>query len=91
MRGPFPSLTAAKEAIEGAREEGPVESPLAGRIESPKQAAPVPCEDEQGQGVGEAQIQTETEPAPPPVEPTPPPEPKRTTTSARATGARRTN
>ena len=32
VRGPFPSLTAAKEAIEDAREEGPVESPLAGRI-----------------------------------------------------------
>ncbi len=32
VRGPFPSLTAAKEAIETAREQGPVESPLADRI-----------------------------------------------------------
>jgi len=32
VRGPFPSLTAAKEAIETAREEGPVTSPLAERI-----------------------------------------------------------
>ena len=33
VRGPFPSLTAAKEAIESARDEGPVTSPLTGRIE----------------------------------------------------------
>src|SRR6187401_875723 len=32
VRGPFPSLTAAKEAIETARGAGPVESPLADRI-----------------------------------------------------------
>jgi hypothetical protein len=36
VRGPFGSLTAAKEAIEGARAGGPVESPLAERL---KQAA----------------------------------------------------
>jgi len=42
VRGPFPSLTAAKAAIESAREAGPVASPLAGRIgsaESPKPAS----------------------------------------------------
>jgi hypothetical protein len=33
VRGPFASLTAAKEAIDGARESGPLESPLAGRLE----------------------------------------------------------
>src|SRR4249919_769500 len=38
VRGPYPSLGAAKEAIEGAREEGPIESPLAGRISQPKPA-----------------------------------------------------
>jgi hypothetical protein len=32
VRGPFGSLTAAREAIEGAREAGPAESPLAGRL-----------------------------------------------------------
>lgn len=32
VRGPYPSLTAAKEAIEATREEGPVTSPLAERI-----------------------------------------------------------
>jgi hypothetical protein len=33
VRGPYPSLTAAKEAIEGARSSGPAQSPLAERIE----------------------------------------------------------
>lgn len=33
VRGPYPSLTAAKEAIEEARSTGPAESPLAGKIE----------------------------------------------------------
>jgi hypothetical protein len=32
VRGPFGSLTAAKEAIEGVRDSGPVESPLAERL-----------------------------------------------------------
>jgi hypothetical protein len=40
VRGPFGSLTAAKEAIESARESGPTESPLADRLrqarETPK-------------------------------------------------------
>ena len=38
VRGPFGSLTAAREAIETARDEGPVESPLAERIEQARQA-----------------------------------------------------
>lgn len=33
VRGPYPSLTAAKEAIEEARTTGPAESPLAEKIE----------------------------------------------------------
>jgi hypothetical protein len=33
VRGPYPSLTAAKEAIEEARSTGPAESPLAEKIE----------------------------------------------------------
>jgi len=33
VRGPFPSLTAAREAIDAARGEGPATSPLADRIE----------------------------------------------------------
>jgi hypothetical protein len=33
VRGPYPSLTAAKEAIEDARSAGPARSPLAERIE----------------------------------------------------------
>jgi hypothetical protein len=37
VRGPFGSLTAAREAIEAAREAGPAESPLAERI---RQAGP---------------------------------------------------
>src|SRR4051812_48397866 len=42
VRGPFPSLTAAKEAIEDAREAGPVSSPLAERIEEAVREAPKP-------------------------------------------------
>jgi hypothetical protein len=41
VRGPFGSLTAAREAIEGAREAGPAESPLAGRLRE-AEAAPEP-------------------------------------------------
>jgi hypothetical protein len=40
VRGPFPSLTAAKEAIETAREEGPVTSPLAERMGEAWKAGP---------------------------------------------------
>jgi hypothetical protein len=39
VRGPFGSLTAAREAIETARTSGPAESPLAGRL---KRAAALP-------------------------------------------------
>jgi hypothetical protein len=40
VRGPFPSLGAAKEAIESARTEGPVTSPLAERLEQARSEAP---------------------------------------------------
>lgn len=40
VRGPFPSLGAAKDAIESARTEGPVQSPLAERIEQARSLAP---------------------------------------------------
>jgi hypothetical protein len=43
VRGPFGSLTAAKDAIEAAREEGPVTSPLAGRLEGGTTAEPAPA------------------------------------------------
>jgi hypothetical protein len=39
VRGPFGSLTAAKEAIEAARREGPKASPLAGRLEHARRSA----------------------------------------------------
>jgi hypothetical protein len=38
VRGPFGSLTAAKEAIEAAREQGPAASPLAERLERAREA-----------------------------------------------------
>jgi hypothetical protein len=38
VRGPFGSLTAAKEAIENARSTGPAESPLAGKLKQAKAA-----------------------------------------------------
>ena len=40
VRGPYPSLTAAKLAIETARDEGPVTSPLAERLEVAANAVP---------------------------------------------------
>src|SRR6186997_3033140 len=40
VRGPFGSLTAAREAIETARGESPPESPLAERIAEARQVAP---------------------------------------------------
>lgn len=40
VRGPFGSLTGAKEAIEGARSAGPAESPLAERLKQARSASP---------------------------------------------------
>ena len=42
VRGPFPSLTAAKEAIDDTRDAGPVTSPLADRLEEASRAEPKP-------------------------------------------------
>ena len=73
VRGPFPSLGAAKEAIESARNEGPAESPLAGRIEKAK-ASPVA-------GATKVSKAAAVKPAPKPAKPAkdesePPPEPE---------------
>jgi hypothetical protein len=57
VRGPFPSLTAAKEAIESTREEGPVRSPLAERIEEA-------AADPQGQAAAPNQSHEGTPPTP---------------------------
>src|SRR4249919_2634728 len=40
VRGPYGSLGAAREAIESARDEGPVQSPLADRLEQAAREAP---------------------------------------------------
>jgi hypothetical protein len=75
VRGPYPSLTSAKEAIEAAREQGPVESPLADRIG--KAAAP-PAAKTSKATTTKAKASTKgSDPEPePPAEPPPPPEPK---------------
>ena len=61
VRGPFPTLTAAREAIEGFRETGPAKSPLAERM------ARAPKSDER------AKTKAETSK---PAKPSPPPEPR---------------
>ena len=83
VRGPFPSLTAAKEAIEQAREEGPVESPLADRItKGERTPAAKPAKAKKGfespdpESGSESDPQAEPEPAHAPPPPPPPPEPK---------------
>ena len=87
VRGPFPSLTAAKEAIEGAREEGPVTSPLAERLgggatAEPKRETPAPAKgrpDKPKSGVDEPELEEPqkagSEPEPEIPEALPPPEP----------------
>jgi hypothetical protein len=83
VRGPFGTLTAAREAIETARGEGPVESPLADRIEKASQAAssgtkPAASRSRRPTGGAgrksdaEREAKTEPEPEKPPE---PPPEP----------------
>lgn len=73
VRGPFPSLGAAKDAIESARTEGPAESPLAGRIEKAKASPPAASATKVSKSAAK--------PAPKPSkpakeEPEPPPEPE---------------
>jgi len=73
VRGPFGSLTSAKEAIESARRTGPAESPLADRIRQARATdsqelkaskAPATSDDARADKPGQ------------PGEPEPPPEPK---------------
>jgi hypothetical protein len=82
VRGPFGSLTAAREAIEGVRTSGPAESPLADRLKEAK-AAPGPkgstadgamAKRPAGKPAASGRATAKApEPAP---EPEPPPEPK---------------
>lgn len=91
VRGPFGSLTAAKDAIEAARTEGPKASPLAERLEQARASegkrAPKPptAEPPRKSAAGGAVTEPEAEPgAPKPSapgkapkpEPEPPPEPR---------------
>lgn len=79
VRGPFGSLTAAKDAIEAARSEGPKVSPLAGRLEqaraserkaTPKDsAAGTPSRSAAGGGAPEPGVGSK---APKPSAPNPP-------------------
>jgi hypothetical protein len=66
VRGPFPSLGAAKEAIETAREDGPVESPLAGKISQPKPAPSPTTKPSKTKASATADPEPEPEPPPPP-------------------------
>jgi hypothetical protein len=70
VRGPYGSLGAAREAIDSAREEGPVESPLADRIEQAAREAPKRPAATKPKEVAEPPKATK-----PPAEPKPPPEP----------------
>jgi hypothetical protein len=87
VRGPFGSLGAAKEAIESARTEGPVESPLAERIEEVKRRPPEPAKPPKAKEPKKADEAKESPPAATskparaakelePAQPEPPPEPK---------------
>jgi hypothetical protein len=79
VRGPFGSLTSAREAIEAARSEGPAPSPLAERIEQARQA-----EAREPKAARPSKLEPEAPPGPaPPREPPkpapapePPPEPR---------------
>src|SRR5688500_16094871 len=62
VRGPYPSLTAAKEAIASAREEAPAASPLAERLATAKKASKAATGGKKNAG--------------PPEPPPPPPEPR---------------
>ena len=74
VRGPFGSLTAAKEAIEGIRTSGPVESPLAGRLKEAKATATSKSTADSGSGKSASSKTGPGKKASGPPEP--PPEPK---------------
>ena len=77
VRGPYPSLGAAREAIEAARTEGPATSPLAGRIEQARSATPVAPMEPKAARSNARDRAAKAHPAKPapPKEPEPPPEP----------------
>ncbi len=68
VRGPFPSLTAAKEAIDEARQAGMPGSPLAERLAQAKAANAAAAKAETAPAKGKARAK--------PTAPEPPPEPK---------------
>jgi hypothetical protein len=75
VRGPFPSLGAAKDAIESARGEGPVTSPLAERIEKAGKepagsAGASTARTKKGSGTGR-RATADDEPTEPPAPPEP--------------------
>jgi hypothetical protein len=77
VRGPFGSLGAAREAIETAREAGPVESPLADRLEKSRAQAPSkPAKPKTRAKAAKAGTASEADAAEAEPEPTPPLEPK---------------
>lgn len=69
VRGPYPSLTAAKEAIGSMREGAPAESPLAERLAAAARATDTAKGAKKGGRRGKAA-------APEPTPPPPPPEPR---------------
>lgn len=86
VRGPFGSLTAAKDAIEGARSTGPAESPLAERLKQARSASGKPAasgrQGPRGTDEGKAGSTTRAKPGAgkkgptDDAEPAPPPEPR---------------
>jgi hypothetical protein len=73
VRGPFGSLTAAREAIDGVRTSGPAESPLADRI---KEARSAPKASQDGGAKAGKRAATKSHEAAAEKAPEPPPEPK---------------
>ena len=79
VRGPFGSLTAAKEAIETARTTGPAESPLAERLKKAKSEPKAkPAERDRGgdKKAGKTAASRTTPEAAEPPEPPEPPQPR---------------
>ena len=79
VRGPFGSLTAARQAIETARGEGQPESPLADRMQHGEAAAtpkPKDSKAESPKPAGAKKAATRQPEPEPESEPKPPPEPK---------------
>jgi hypothetical protein len=84
VRGPFGSLTAAKDAIEGVRTSGPAESPLADRLKQAKAGADAKARTRPAasdrraatKGSREAAAEPAATPEAPSAAPEEPPEPK---------------